>query len=291
VPKTLDDHGPPQAPAGRAPGDDRLLAAVREDVRQTLRTPWIEPAFDKAAEVPLFLTAAWSAIRPNVGKSFLTLARAIRCEAADSARIQSPPDLRKRLESELSENELRRVEHAALAAHLAAAKAQIVVHILYRAARRERLAGTGREESPVRRGVPEADRWMGTQPEPHASCSVLDESAAALALSAAPTPLRLLARWPEAARRVWDEVRAPIEAELWKPAAARLRRMVLAGVTGLPHPVELQWSALRSRGFGEEERVAMVAAMAGYDAAMPIATLLAAFGWVAFGAPDLGAEA
>ena len=40
-----------------------------------------------------------------------------------------PPDLRKRLESELSENELRRVEHVALSAHLAAAKAQVVVHV------------------------------------------------------------------------------------------------------------------------------------------------------------------
>ena len=67
--------------------------------------------------------------------------------------------------------------------------------------------------------------------------------------------------------------------------------MVLAGVAGLPHPVELQWDALRSRGFGEEERTAMVGAMSGFDATMPIATLLAAFAWVAFGAPDLGAEA
>jgi hypothetical protein len=205
--------------------------------------------------------------------------------------VQGAPDLRKRLESELSENELRRVEHVALSAHLAAAKAQIVVHVLYRAARRERLGGSGREEPPVRRGVPEADRWMGTQPEPHACRPVLDECARALELDAPPTPLRLLARWPDAARRVWDEVRAPIEAEQWKPYAGRLRRMVLAGVTGLPHPVELQWDALRSRGFGEEARTAMVHAMAGFDAAMPMATLLAAFAWVAFGAPDLGGEA
>jgi hypothetical protein len=271
--------------------DDQLLAAVREDVQQTLRTPWIEPAIETAAESPLFLTAAWSAIRPNVGRSFLTLARSLRCEAAQSVRVQDPPDLRKRLESELSENELRRVEHVALSAHLAAAKAQIVVHVLYRAARRERLGGTGREEPPVRRGIPEADRWIGTQPEPHACRPILDESAAALDLEMAPTPLRLLARWPEAARRVWDEVRGPIEADQWKPYAARLRRMVLAGVTGLPHPVELQWDALRSRGFGEEERAAMVRAMSGFDATMPTATLLAAFAWVAFGAPDLGAEA
>ena len=133
-----------------------LLGAVREDIRQTLRTGWIDPVLEAAAASPAFLTAAWSAVRPNVSKSFLLLSRAVRTEAGDSARATlSPPDLRRRLHSDLSEEEFRRAEESVRAAHLAMAKVQIVSHILYRAVRRERLGGTGREEPPVRRGVPD----------------------------------------------------------------------------------------------------------------------------------------
>src|SRR5207247_4702396 len=123
-----------------------VLGAVREDIRQTLRTAWIDPAFDLAAEYPVFFTAAWSAIRPNVGRTFVSLARSVRAEAAETARSMKVPDLRRRLNGELPEEVLGRVEECVRAAHLSMAKAQIVVHALHRVGRRERISGTGREE-------------------------------------------------------------------------------------------------------------------------------------------------
>src|SRR5205814_8472015 len=90
-----------------------ILGAVREDVRQTLRSGWIDPSIEAAAAQPVFFTAAWSAIRPNVGRSFLYLAKALRSEAADAlAALGAVPDLRKRLNGELGEEELRRIEDA-----------------------------------------------------------------------------------------------------------------------------------------------------------------------------------
>ena len=70
-------------PAGKGPVPPDpavLLGAVREDIRQTLRTGWIDPVLEAAAASPAFLTAAWSAVRPNVSKSFLLLSRAVRTE-------------------------------------------------------------------------------------------------------------------------------------------------------------------------------------------------------------------
>ncbi len=281
------------AAKGHVPPDPAvLLGAVREDIRQTLRTGWIDPVLEAAAASPAFLTAAWSAVRPNVSKSFLLLSRAVRTEAGDSARATlSPPDLRRRLHSDLSEEEFRRAEESVRAAHLAMAKVQIVSHILYRAVRRERLAGTGREEPPVRRGVPDWQRWMSFQPAPEESRNVLDHAVALHGLPGPPTPLRLLARWPPALIAVWDELGQVWGAEAWRGGTIRLRRTILAGLRTLPHPVELQWTALLARGFTETDRAGLAEVLASHDASMASQTLAAAFIWLAFGAPEVGVEA
>jgi hypothetical protein len=268
-----------------------VLGAVRDDVRQTLRTGWLDPGVEAAANYPVFFTAAWSAIRPNVGKSFLALARRIRSDAADLLRVGFDlPDLRKRLDGDFSEEEIRRIEESTRAAHLATAKAQIVVHALYRAVRKERISGTGREEPPVRRGVPEWQRWMSFQPASQNTRPILMQVVDEMALPTAPVPLRLLARWPAALAKVWDELGPIARSEAWKSGASRLRRLVLAGMTTLPHPVELQWAALKDRGFTEEERQELTGILAAHDSAMPTHTLASAFTWMAFGAPEIGVE-
>jgi hypothetical protein len=268
-----------------------VLGAVREDIRQTLRTAWIDPGLEAAATSPAFFTAAWSAVRPNVGKSFLVLARALRTEAVDSGRATlRPPDLRSALEAALSEEEMRRVEEAVRAAHLASPKAEIVVHAVYRAVRRERIGGTGREEPPVRRGVPEWQRWMSFQPVPEAVRPTLDETRETLNAPAPPVPMQLLARWPSAMTTAWKALKPLLAGPGWPAAANRLRRIVLAGIATLPHPVELQWTALRARGFMEADRAQLADLLAGYDAAMASQTLLSACLWLALGGPEIGVE-
>jgi hypothetical protein len=286
------DLGREPAPAGTVPDPSAVLGAVREDIRQTLRIAWIDPALEAAASSPPFFTAAWSAIRPNVGKSFLLLTKALRTESVESVRARlHAPDLREDLRDELSDEEIRRLEESARAAHLVAAKVQIVVHALYRAARRERVAGTGREESPVRRGVPEWQRWMSFQPAPGPARSILDEAAATMNSPQAPTPLRLVARWPRALSSLWDVMKPQLGSEGWSAGALRLRRVVLAGVTTLPHPVELQWTALRARGLTDQDRSRLVEVLAGHDACMAAHTLAAALAWTSFGSPEIGMDA
>jgi hypothetical protein len=268
-----------------------ILGAVREDVRQTLRSGWIDASIEVAAAQPMFFTAAWSAIRPNVGRSFLYLAKALRSEAAAAlAAVGHAPDLRKRLNGELGDEELRRIEDAVRASHQVTAKVELVVHALLRAVRRERISGTGREEPPVRRGVPEWQRWMSFQPAPEEAWPVLDDLIDTMALPGQPSSTRLLARWPVALTRVWDELEPLARSTGWPVAAQRVRRMVLAGISSLPHPVELQWTALKERGFSEEDRVALAETLAEHDSAMPQHTLIAAFAWSAFGSPEVGVE-
>jgi hypothetical protein len=282
-----DGNGTPRPPPESA-DQVPILGAVREDIRQTLRTGWIDPALDAVAAYPVFFTAAWSAMRPNVGKTFVSLARSVRGGAADSVRSWlGLPDLRKQMDGELSREELGRIEDCVRASHLAAAKAQIVVHAFHRAVRRERIPGTGREEPPIRRGVPEWQRWMSLQPTPEAVHPVLEEAGKAFSLPFAPVPLRLFARWPAALRASWTELQRLVPTDAWRSARAKLRRTVLAGVGTLPHPVELQWAALSAKGFGEDDRRLLTDVLGAHDAAMPAQTLAAAFLWIAFGAPDI----
>src|SRR2546422_1864598 len=248
-PHVYSQHGdglsrPPAESTDHVP----ILGAVREDIRQTLRTGWIDPALDAVAAYPVFFTAAWSAMRPNVGKTFVSLARSVRGGAADSVRSWlGLPDLRKQLERELSQGELGRIEDCVRAAHLAMAKAQIVVHAFHRAVRRERIPGTGREEPPIRRGVPEWQRWMSLQPAPEAVHPVLEEAGRAFALPFAPVPLRLFARWPAALRASWTELQRLLPAGAWRSARAKARRTGLARVRTLSHPVALRWAPLTAK--------------------------------------------
>lgn len=268
-----------------------VVGAVREDIRQTLRTGWVDPVLDQCGEIPAFLTAAWSAVRPNVGRTFLGLARAIRADAAAASRELVDPDATfVRIRSTLGEEELARVGDVARAAFVAAPKVQIVVHALHRAVRRERVPGTGREESPVRRGVPEWQRWMTLVPAPADCAEVLEAARASLGAPHVPASLRLLARWPDALAVVCDAVGHGTGSPAWRPAAARLRRLVLAGVETLPHAVELQWAALRAKGLTEHTRLRLLDRLAAADASMAAGTMASALAWAAVGAPDLGVE-
>jgi hypothetical protein len=292
--QTPTPDGEDQRTTSLADGSDPSLAigAVREDIRQTLRMGWIDPALDSMAAHPVFFTAAWSAMRPNVGKSFLVLARALRAEAAEAVRASVDlPDLRKQLMETLSDEEMSRIEECVKAAHLSTAKIQIVIHGFYRAVRRDRVRGTGREESPIRRGIPDWQRWMAFQPAPDGSQALLDRAGEAFGVPVSPAPVRLLARWPAVLEAAWGHVDRHRASEAWGAGGSRLRRAVLAGIESLPHPIELQWPALRVRGFGDAERTELTELLASYDSAMPAQTLTAAFLWAAFGSPEIGSEA
>ena len=281
----LDGHGPPDP--------SLILGAVQGDVQDTLRVAWIDPALEAATASPVFFTAAWSAIRPNVGKSFLNLARALRTDAVDAVRssMQAVPQLRTQFEDEFSDDELRRIEDSARAAHLATAKTQIVVHALHRAIRGDRIAGTGGEEPPVRRGVPEWQRWLsGAQPTPDGARATLDDAVRTLGLVTPPAALRVIARWPAALSSAWTGLSPVAPNEAWKSGAGKLRRTVLAGMSTLPHPIELQWPALKARGFRDEERLQLEERLAAFDQEMPVHTLVAAYLWLAFGSPEIGSE-
>ena len=144
--------------------------------------------------------------------------------AADVLGIQIPAAY---ANGELSEDELHRVEATVKAAHLATVKVQVVVHAFYRAVRRDLPPSTGVEEPPIRRGVPDWQRWMSFPPMAPEAQALLDEAGVAFGTGEPPPPLRLLTRWPAAAQVAWRELKRVRGTEPWKTGASSLRRRQL----------------------------------------------------------------
>ena len=212
-------------------------------------------------------------------------------EAVEAVRERlEPSDLVPRMQGQLAEEELHRIGDSARSAYLVAPKLQVVIHAFHRMLRRERIPGTGREESPVRRGIPEWQRWMGFQPVSDESAATLANAAVALGAPAIPGVLRLFGRWPAALATLWVELAPRAASGEWAPAAARLRRIVLAGVSTLPHPMELQWDALAARGLTDERRLSLADQLRDAAAVMPVNMLIATLLCVALGGPEPSVE-
>ena len=280
-----------------------MLGPIRDDIRQTLRVAWLDPGLEALAQEPVFFAAAWSAIRPSVGRSFLALVRRLRDQAADAVGDFGLPANGAQLagssrsisfgpfDPPLDEDDRPRLTEAARAGHLAAAKAQLVLHLFLRAARREKTRGTGQEEPPARRGVPEWQRWLSVLPTPDPARDVLLRAKDRFGTPDAPAALRPFARWPSALESIWRGLEPVLSSSEWSIGTAAIRRTLLGGLSALPHPVELQWGVLHERGFGDGARRHAVDLLEAYDASAAGQTLAAAYAWRAVGAPDLGQEA
>ena len=262
-----------------------LVPAVLRDVRETLQVRWVDSAIEAAAAYPVFFTAAWSAVRPNVGPTFLAAAKAIRDlgDAAVPERVAIHEDWIRL--SKLDDDDVAEVVATLRAFHETAPKVAIVVHALARAARGRPAGGSGAEEAPPKRGVPGWHPHVVREPTEE-SDRTLEEAAARLNVAQPPDVLLALSRWPGYLSRAWREARRPVTTAEWTRAHARIRRAIGESVRGLPHVISLQWSALKDRGFTEEERRDVGDVLARHDAAMPAAILVGSHLWRAAGSPQ-----
>jgi hypothetical protein len=268
---------------GRQPN---LVPAVLRDVRETLQMRWVDSAVADAAGYPTFFTAAWSAIRPNVGPTFLNGARAIR-DLAESglAGLTVPAHHDWVRLAKLEDSEIAEVSAILRAFRDSVPKSAIVVHALARAARGRPAGGSGAEEAPPKRGVPGWHPHI-TLETPEDAERTLEEAATRLKADEPPDVLRALSRWPGYSSRAWREARRATRTDAWTKSHARIRRAIAEAVRGLPHVISLQWSALKDRGFSEEERRDVGDMLARHDAAMPGAILLGTYLWRAAGSPQ-----
>jgi hypothetical protein len=264
-----------------------LMPAVLRDVRETLGIRWVDTGLQAASGYPVFFTAAWSAIRPNVGPTFIAGARAVREIAVTGVRDgTSVPDHRDwARRAKLEPADLSEITTTIRAFHETTAKVAIVMHALVRAARGRPAGGSGVEEPPPKRGVPSWHPRVSLETSEE-TLPVLEDAAERLASPVPPDVLLALGPWPGYLQRAWKDARRLTGTDAWRKTTRAVRRATLEAVRGLPHVISLQWSALKDRGFTDEDRRDVGDLLASYDAAMPRVVTLVSYLWLAAGSPQ-----
>ena len=268
------------AHAARRRPQDAILFAILDDVRTTLRMGWVDPAIRAASLNEVFFSAAWSAVRPNVTKSFAVGAERLRAAALDVVRAsERRPDHRAAFESAVPGPERERAARTILALHRGASRALLVVQAWAILARRQRIEGTGLEEPPAKRGVPTWQESLVAIPRvvsPEAE-ALLDDATDSLGVVTTPPALQTAALWPRYLESAWRDLHAASEDEEWQRSLLSLRRVAAQVLRSLPHPMELQWDVLSRRGVPEVEREPLADHLTALAAAMPVALLVATF--------------
>ena len=283
----------PPRPAGPDRTQDQILAAVLDDVRNTLRVGWIDSALRTLVFEPTFLAAAWAATRPNVTRSFAAAAERLQNEAVEAARrVIRPADVASWIHAELSSIERERLLRTAQALHHASARVYLVVQAWAVLSRRQDIPGTGREEPPAKRGIPSWQEGLAALPRAisEEAEALIDDTTVALGLSATPSALSAAATWPHYLELLSGDIRAAGGGEGWRHAIVGLRRNAAEALGRLPHPMALQWDVLERRGLTEERRIAVADHLTAATSAMPANAMIAAAMWISLGEPEIPSE-
>jgi hypothetical protein len=264
-------------PAGRARVDESIVFAVLDDLRHTLRMSWVDPSIRSVSAYPIFLSAAWSATRPNITKSFAIGAERLRAESLDAVKGLAQRESEGEESDWLPEDE--RLPRTLQAIHCASPRVLLVIQAWAILARRQRLPGTGSEEPPARRGVPPWQDGVAVTPRTVSAEAeaLLDDATIVLRAATTPPALRAAAVWPHFLDGAWSDLRKVTALPGWAQAMMAIRRLAAEVLRSLPHPMELQWDVLSRRGLGEEWRLPLADHLSALAASMPACLLSATY--------------
>jgi hypothetical protein len=279
--------------ADRRRPQDAILYAILDDVRTTLRMGWVDPAIRAVSSNQVFFAAAWSATRPNVTRSFALGAERLRSAALAVIRDALPPaDHRPFFEPAVPASERERAERTMLALHWGASRVLLVVQAWAILARRQRIDGTGVEESPAKRGIPAWQEGLVAVPRsvtPEAE-ALLDDATVAIGVVGTPPALQTAAQWPHYLEGAWRELQPLVQSREWQQSLLSLRRVAAEVLRSLPHPMDLQWDVLSRRGLPEKDRAPLADHLTALAAAMPVALLVATYLAEALGTTEAPAD-
>jgi len=261
--------------------------AVLDDMRNTLRMAWVDPALRALASQPVFFTAAWAATRPNLTKSFSSGAERIRALALEAVRGER--DWVVPAHEESGSAGVQRLRRTIQAIHCAAPRVLLVVQAWAIMARRRRLPGTGLEEPPARRGVPS---WQDgvlalSRSLPPESEAILDEATVALDSAFPPPALHAIAPYPHRLESMWRGLNRAPATPRWRQATLSMRRVASEVLRSLPHPMDLQWDVLSRRGLSEDRRQVVADHLTAVASSMPPSVLVAAAVAESYGVADV----
>ena len=175
--------------------------------------------------------------------------------------------------------EEERLPRTLQAVHCASPRVLLVIQAWAILARRQRVAGTGSEEPPARRGIPAWQDGLAVTPRAVSAEAeaMLDDATIVLRAATTPSALQAAAVWPHFLDRAWSGLREVTALPGWAQATMTIRRVAAEVLRSLPHPMELQWDVLSRRGLSEEWRLPMADHLSALAASMPACLLSASY--------------
>lgn len=235
---------------------DPAVAALFEEIRQTLGVPLVAKMFQALAAHPRFLELHWQAVKPALAADeFYRCAARLRAQAYTWAhnyfRI---PDLCHDLEAEQfsdgAKEELGRVVD--LFFHL-----NPVLLMLLAIQTRAFGGPVGKQEAtpkPTRPPqFPERPVMVREETAPEPIRKIFEEIRRTLRLPLLPDDYEALARWPGFLRPYWEVVRGMAASPLYQQFQLGLQESAQALAGDIPVQVDLSGPVLREAGLGEAE--------------------------------------
>jgi hypothetical protein len=259
---------------GRPRPNEAIVHAVLEDLRHALRMRWIDPSIRSVSAYPIFFSAAWSATRPNITRSFALGAERLRASSLNSASALLAERDGAHEEGFVPDDD-DRLLRTIQAIHCTSPRVLLVLQSWAVLARRQRLPGTGSEEPPARRGVPAWQEGVMLAPRPLSAEAeaLLDDATITLGVAMTPPALQAAAVHPHHLERAWRDLRDIAARPGWAQATMEIRRVAAEVLRSLPHPMDLQWDVLGRRGITEERRQTLADHLSALAASMPACLL------------------
>jgi hypothetical protein len=106
------------------------------------------------------------------------------------------------------------------------------------------------------------------------------------------TPPALVALAPAVSylEQACREIEAQAGTDAWRSAMVGLRREATEGLKAFPHPMDLQWEALATRGLTERRREDLATRLTELAAAMPSNVLITAYLAAALGGLEAASD-
>lgn len=225
------------------------IKGVYADIKDTLRTPIVDPMFRALAVYPDYLQVAWTGLKPNAQTVFFeTRADQLRAFAARS------------LSSSVSALPAPEAARPALAVfHYLNPKLLLAVAALRSAAngQQPRLSELSRDEKrQVTPGIPndaQAPVLAGPASASGTVADVFSQIEGLLPAPIVPGEYRALAQWPDYLDQAWKSVQGLMATPEYARLALQLRRMAEETVVALPYRMDINPHVLRQSGLSEQD--------------------------------------
>jgi hypothetical protein len=259
-----------------------------DDIKATLRVPYVSSVFRALAVYPDYLIMGWRALKPNAHTLFFErYADEIRSRAAEAVSTWEstlwPP----------REGETKRIIRVL---HYAVPKQFLATEAL-RSATNGQQPMLAQLPPAVKRqiapGIPQDAEEFGL-PDPtqldERARPVLDDMARTLGLPFADGDYRILARWPDYLLSAWQVWRPNIGKPAYRQLERDLRRLAGEALSTLPFRMEIYPHALRLAGLSEQQLDAVRATLNSYSRALPGLVAYSAFLRIAADGKESGGD-